>query len=78
MIAKQHEQLFQEALQLPPIERVEFVEMLLASFELPSRTMIDQLWADEVEDRIHAYERGEIKTIAAQEVFAKLNQEQDA
>jgi len=33
---------------------------------------IDRLWADEVEDRIDAYERGDLKAIPGEEVFRRL------
>lgn len=49
-----------EALELSPIERAALVEELLASFDFPERQEIDALWAKEAEDRIEAYERGEL------------------
>ncbi len=67
------EQVLYEALQLPPLERVNLVEKLLASFEFPSRKTIDELWAREAEDRIDAYERGAINAIPAKDVFAKID-----
>jgi putative addiction module component (TIGR02574 family) len=59
---------------LSPIERAELVECILASFEFSSREEIDALWAKEVEDRIDAFERGELSTTSAQDVFSKINQ----
>ncbi len=56
----QSEQVLREALGLPPIDRTELVEQILASFEFPAREDIDAAWAQEAEDRIDAYERGEI------------------
>jgi hypothetical protein len=38
------------------VERAELVENLLTSFEFRSRKKIDALWAEEVEDRIDAFE----------------------
>ncbi len=49
-----------EALSLPPIERAALIEELLASFEFPDRKRLDQLWADEAEDRIRAFKQGEL------------------
>jgi hypothetical protein len=40
---------------------------------LPPVKRIDQLWADEAEDRLNAYENGEIKAVPASEVFKKIN-----
>jgi putative addiction module component (TIGR02574 family) len=71
-MSRQGKQILAEALNLPPIERVEIVEELLSSFEFPSRKTIDELWAQEAESRIDAYERGEITAIPAKEVFEKI------
>ncbi len=67
------EKILTEALELPPTERAELVDQLLSSFELPSRKKIDDLWAKEVEDRIDAYERGEIVSTSAKNVFDKIS-----
>ncbi|MCX5809226.1 MAG: addiction module protein [Proteobacteria bacterium] len=61
-----------EALELPPIERAELVENLLSSFEFRFRKTIDALWAQEVEDRIDAFERNEMTAIPAKDVFAEI------
>ena len=49
-----------QALSLSPLERAEIVEELLASFDRPERKEIDAAWAKEAEDRLNAYDRGEI------------------
>jgi len=69
---KHEKQILAEALKLPPVERAELVEDLLTSFEFQSRKRIDALWAEEVEDRIDAFERGEMKAILAKDVFAEI------
>jgi len=74
-MSKVGEHILAEALKLPPVERAELIENLFFSFEFPSRKIIDELWAQEVEDRIDAFERGEIATISAEEVFAKIEQQ---
>jgi len=71
-MSRQGKQILAEALNLPPIERAEIVEELLSSFEFPSRKTIDELWAQEAESRIDAYERGEITAIPAKEVFENI------
>lgn len=73
-MSRQSEQVLAEALDLPPIERAEIVEKLLSSFEFSERKTIDELWAQEAESRIDAYERGEISAITAREVFEKIEQ----
>lgn len=60
------------ALSLPPRSRAKLAEQLLESLDDPKQKEIDRLWADEVEDRIDAYERGELKTIPGEEVFRRL------
>jgi putative addiction module component (TIGR02574 family) len=71
-MSKHREQILAEALKLPPVERAELVENLLSSFEFRSRRTIDALWAQEAENRIDAFERGEIAAIPAKEVFAEI------
>jgi len=66
------EKILAEALELQPIERAELVEELLSSFEFPARKSIDKMWADEVEDRIDAYERGDLTSTPAKKVFDKI------
>ena len=70
----QSEQILREALDLPPIERAELVERILASFEFPVRKDVDVAWAREVEDRIDAFERGDIRSFPASEVFGEIDQ----
>jgi len=69
---KHGRQILADALKLPPVERAELVESLLTSFEFESRKKIDALWAEEVEDRIDAFERGEMPTIPARDVFEEI------
>jgi len=69
---KHGKQILAEALKLPPVERAELVENLLTSFEFQSREKIDALWAQEVEDRIDAFERGEMAAIPAKDVFEEI------
>ncbi len=76
-MSRQGKQILAEALNLPPIERAEMVEELLSSFEFPSRKTIDELWAQEAESRIDAYERGEITAIPAKKVFEKIEKLRD-
>jgi putative addiction module component (TIGR02574 family) len=69
---KRSEHILAEALELPPVERAELVESLLFSFEFQSRKAIDALWAREAEDRIDAFDRGEMTAIPAEDVFAEI------
>jgi putative addiction module component (TIGR02574 family) len=69
-------QILKDALSLPPSERVALVERLLASLDSATREHIDVLWGQEAEDRLDAFERGEIPTIAAQDVFDEIGKRQ--
>jgi putative addiction module component (TIGR02574 family) len=72
-MTEQSRRVLAEALELPPIERAALVEELLSSFNFPARQEIDKLWAYEAEDRIDAYERGELKASTVESVFSRLN-----
>jgi putative addiction module component (TIGR02574 family) len=61
-----------DALALPPRSRARLADKLLESLDQPRQKAIDKLWADEVEDRIDAYEKGEIKVISGKVVFREL------
>lgn len=65
------EKLIEQALNLPAEERAAVAERLLTSLE-PELSSIDLLWAQEAEDRLDSYERGEIKAIPAEEVFNSI------
>lgn len=67
------ERVVAEALGLPPIERAVVIERLFQSFDTGSDTAREARWADEVESRLAAYDRGEIKAAPADEVFARIN-----
>jgi putative addiction module component (TIGR02574 family) len=56
-------------LELSPEERAEFVEELLLSFDRASRERVDERWAREAEDRLDAFDRGELREISAEEFF---------
>lgn len=68
------EQILKEALALAPQERAELVERLLATFHSVPDPHLDELWAREAEDRLDAYERGELKAVPAEEVFDRIRQ----
>jgi putative addiction module component (TIGR02574 family) len=63
------DEVLDESLKLGPMERAKLVEQILASFEFPERKQIDELWAQEAEDRLEANERGEIQSTPARKVF---------
>jgi putative addiction module component (TIGR02574 family) len=69
------EKILQEALNLPPQERAEVLQRLLATFQEPPDAELDKLWTREAEDRIDAYERGQLGSISAEEVFARIDRQ---
>lgn len=71
-MSENREKILAQALELPPIERAELIEELLSSFEFPSRKSIDEMWAKEAENRIDAYERGQLTATPAKDVFNKI------
>jgi len=62
--------ILKEVLTLKPSQKAELVDKLLSSLDKPDGE-IDILWAKEVEDRIDAYDRGEIKAVTLKEVLEK-------
>ena len=59
-----------QALELSPSERADVAEKLLFSLDSPDSEM-DKLWAKEADNRVEEYEKGNLETISAEEVFAK-------
>ena len=68
------ERIFKDALDLLPVERAELIEKLFQSFDSLVRNTVDAAWAEEVESRFEAFDRGEIKASSAEDVFARINQ----
>lgn len=64
------ESLSQQAAQLPPAERMDRVERILDTLDMPDPNL-DALWAKEAEDRLAAYRRGEISALPLAEVLGK-------
>jgi putative addiction module component (TIGR02574 family) len=58
------------ALILKPVQKAELIDKLLSSLDMPDKE-IGELWAQEVENRIDAYEQGKIKAITLEKVLEK-------
>ena len=56
---------------LSPEERSRLVDLLLESLHEPAITEIEAAWEVEIERRLAEYDRGESKSIDAEEVFSK-------
>jgi putative addiction module component (TIGR02574 family) len=61
-----------EALDLPLTARAELASQLLDSLDNLSDEENDQLWAEEAERRYAEYKAGNIESVPADEVFARL------
>ena len=59
-----------QVLELSAPERADVVEKLLFSLDVPDAN-IDAIWVKEADARIEAYDKGEIETVPATEVFDK-------
>ena len=62
-----------QAAQLAPEERIQLVERILNSLDQPDAAL-DALWANDANDRLAAYRRGEIKAVGLPDVIAKYQQ----
>lgn len=56
---------------LTPEDRSRLVDMLLESLHEPPLAEIEAAWSQEIERRVAAFERGEVQTYAAEDVFAE-------
>jgi putative addiction module component (TIGR02574 family) len=65
-------EVLETALALPAIDRAAIVESLLASLDHPDAGM-DESWAAEAEERLAAFDAGQLKAIPADEVFKQLD-----
>ena len=62
--------LLEKVLDLPPIERVEFAQLILASLEVEDKS-VKKAWIKEVERRIIDYKSGKSKLIDFREITSK-------
>jgi len=67
------EKLFNEAINLSPMDKARLVELVLSSFNYQGRKEIDAAWSIEAEDRLKALKNGEIEKISVEDVFSSLN-----
>ena len=65
-------QILETALSLPAIDRALIVESLLTSLDQPD-TDVDGLWAVEAEDRLAAFDAGQINAVPAEVVFREFD-----
>ena len=56
---------------LAPEDRERLVDQLLESLNEPAASELNAAWETEIERRLAEYDRGDVKAIDAEEVFAK-------
>ena len=61
---------YQQANQLPPSEKLQLAELLLADLDKPDQE-IDVIWKDEAQKRCQAYQASELKTVSYDTVMQK-------
>lgn len=64
-------ELEQQAQALTPEERARLAEVLLESLQDAPIAEIEAAWDREIEQRVAAYDRGELQTFSAEDVFAE-------
>ena len=62
--------IYDEALVMKPIEKVQLIDQLILSLDIPNKS-IETQWNDEAESRVKAYNDGVLKSVSAEEVFNK-------
>ena len=68
----QKDELVADILSLLPIERLEIIDKLIASFDSDSHDEVSISWAVESERRIDSYIKGDIKEVDSDIVFNRL------
>jgi hypothetical protein len=57
---------------LSALDRTSLAGKLLSSLDAPHQASIDKKWAAESEDRIKAYDTGQIASVEASSIFERL------
>ena len=61
-------EVLEQALELKANERSKLIDELLKSLDKPD-VEIDEIWADEANNRLEAYRKGEIKAVPMENIF---------
>jgi putative addiction module component (TIGR02574 family) len=69
-MATSYREIEQQAQALAAEDRAKLAEALLESLQTPL-SEIEAAWAQEIEERVAAFDRGEIQAYAAEDVFAE-------
>ncbi|MBU1667788.1 addiction module protein [bacterium] len=55
---------------MKPLDKLQLIEKILNSLNQPNKTM-EEIWANEAEERIEAYDKGLISVVNEEDVFGK-------
>lgn len=61
-----------EVLELPADARMNLVDRILMSLNLPTQPDVDRLWADEAEKRVASLDSGMAELVSGEVVFDKI------
>ena len=64
------EQIFTEISPLKPLDKLQLIEKILNSLNQPN-TSIEEIWANEAESRVKAYDNGLVSVVNEEDVFKK-------
>lgn len=64
------QEIYHQASQLPPLEKLHLAERLLADLDIPNPE-IDNIWHNEAAQRWRAYKEGQLKTVSYETVMQK-------
>ena len=64
------DQILNEISPLKPLDKLQLIDKILASLNQPSSS-IDEIWANEAEARVDAYDRGLVSVVNEDDVFGK-------
>ena len=64
------QKLYEQANQLPAMEKLQLAELLLADLDTPNPE-IDVIWHEEAQKRWIAYQNGQLKTVSYEAVMQK-------
>jgi putative addiction module component (TIGR02574 family) len=62
----------EDALELPADARIDLIDRILVSLNLPTRPDIEKMWAGEAERRVTEIDCGEVELVPGEEVFANI------
>jgi len=72
-MTQEAERILEEAKKLSPLDRAQLIENLNQLFDVNDNVLVNEAWAAEAEDRLTAYNSGQLDTISSEVIFDRLN-----